>query len=94
MIRATVLASAALFSSTPAHALQASDYQRAERVHDSHLRGPAPGRAGRSGNGPSPDPVRAHRAGHGGGPLRCQRATPAPGQRADGRRWPAPAFQR
>lgn len=39
MIRATVLASAALFSSTPAHALQASDYQRAERVHDSHLRG-------------------------------------------------------
>ncbi|HGM5919006.1 TPA: prolyl oligopeptidase family serine peptidase [Stenotrophomonas maltophilia] len=39
MVRATVLASAALFSSTPAHALQASDYQRAERVHDSHLRG-------------------------------------------------------
>ncbi len=29
----------ALFSSSPAHALQAADYQRAERVHDSHLRG-------------------------------------------------------
>lgn len=38
-VRAAVLACAALFSSAPAHALQATDYQRAERVHDSHLRG-------------------------------------------------------
>lgn len=38
-VRAAVLACAALFSSAPAHALQAADYQRAERVHDSHLRG-------------------------------------------------------
>ncbi|TIE17388.1 peptidase [Stenotrophomonas maltophilia] len=38
-VHAAVLACAALFSSAPAHALQAADYQRAERVHDSHLRG-------------------------------------------------------
>lgn len=38
-VRAAVLAGAALFSTNAAHALQAADYQRAERVHDSHLRG-------------------------------------------------------
>lgn len=38
-VRAAVLAGVALLSSLPAHALQAADYQRAERVHDSHLRG-------------------------------------------------------
>lgn len=35
---AATMACAALFSSLPAHALQSTDYQRAERVHDSHLR--------------------------------------------------------
>lgn len=38
-VHATVLTCAALFSSVPAHALRTTDYQRAERVHDSHLRG-------------------------------------------------------
>lgn len=37
--RATLMACAALFPTHAAHALQAADYQRAERVHDSHLRG-------------------------------------------------------
>lgn len=34
-----LLACVALLSAHSAHALQAADYQRAERVHDSHLRG-------------------------------------------------------
>ena len=39
-VRAALLACAALlFPIHAAHALQAADYQRAERVHDSHLRG-------------------------------------------------------
>ncbi len=38
-VRAALLACAALFPTHAAHALQAADYQRAERVHDSHLRG-------------------------------------------------------
>lgn len=35
----SLLACVALLSAHSAHALQAADYQRAERVHDSHLRG-------------------------------------------------------
>ncbi len=38
-VRAALLACASLFPIHAAHALQAADYQRAERVHDSHLRG-------------------------------------------------------
>ncbi len=38
-VRAAVLACAALFPPQAVHALQAADYLRAERVHDSHLRG-------------------------------------------------------
>lgn len=38
-VRAAVFACVALLSPHTAHALQAADYQRAERVHDSHLRG-------------------------------------------------------
>ncbi|HIE5095112.1 DPP IV N-terminal domain-containing protein [Stenotrophomonas maltophilia] len=38
-VRAALVACAALFPLHPVHALQAADYQRAERVHDSHLRG-------------------------------------------------------
>lgn len=38
-VRAAVFACVALLSPHTTHALQAADYQRAERVHDSHLRG-------------------------------------------------------